>query len=156
MARELAGYHCRLILTARRADQLQSLAHDLMQNSASEVVNYPGDVTQSSHRQALISAAKDEFGGLDILINNAGIGGVGTFSTANEERLRQIMEVNLLGAFKLATAFYPNLAASGNGRLVNMSSDLGSVAQRPYWRRYKFPETKELVLDGLRKAGLSE
>jgi NAD(P)-dependent dehydrogenase (short-subunit alcohol dehydrogenase family) len=55
---------------------------------------------------------------------------------------RQVLEVNLLGAFKVATAFRPHLALAERGILVNMSSDLGSIAQNTMGNMYSYRSSK--------------
>lgn len=88
---------------------------------------------------------------IDVLINNAGTAGpVGFPQTAEYSGLdcmdydvwRQIMEINLLGAFKVATAFHPHIARSERRVLLNMSSDLGSVAQNTRGGMYSYRASK--------------
>jgi len=88
---------------------------------------------------------------IDVLVNNAGTSGpkdamesvaYSSFSNMDYQIWRQILEVNLLGAFKVATAFHDNLAKSERGVLVNMSSDLGSVAQNTQGGMYSYRISK--------------
>lgn len=128
IARQLARFQTSLLVTARRADRLDSLALDLQKLGAEEVVAIAGDVTMADHRDELVRTAAETFGGLDILINNAGIGGIGTFATADEDRLRQIMEVNFFAPVELMRATLPLLKASDDGVIVNVGSVLGHCA----------------------------
>jgi len=91
---------------------------------------------------------------LDLLINNAGTTGPkGTPECMEYQGLtnmdyaiwRDIMEVNVLGVFKVATAFHPHLAAAERGRLVNLSSDLGSSAQNTQGNVYSYRASKAAV-----------
>ena len=116
-----------LLLTARREDRLESLAAEVREHG-SEPVIVTGDITDSNLRDRLVSQAKDSFGGLDVLINNAGIGGIGTFASADEARLRKIMEVNFFAPAELIRAALPLLRASDDGVIVNIGSVLGHCA----------------------------
>jgi len=127
LAFELAQHKSKLIVTARREDRLQAIS-DEVKSFGAEVVILAGDITDAEHRSALLAAAEREFGGLDILINNAGIGGIGTFASATESRLRQIMEVNFFAPMELIRIALPLLVASNDGVIVNVGSVLGHCA----------------------------
>jgi NAD(P)-dependent dehydrogenase (short-subunit alcohol dehydrogenase family) len=88
---------------------------------------------------------------IDILINNAGTTGPRGAPECMEYSgvdnidyaiWRETLEVNLLGAFKVATAFRPNLASADKGILVNMSSDLGSMTQNTMGNMYSYRSSK--------------
>lgn len=107
------------------------------------------DVTDHAAVDALAHELSDS--AIDVLVNNAGSTGpkgvpecIAYQGLTNTDYAiwRDILEVNLLGAFKVATAFYPHLQASGNGRLINMSSDLGSVAQNTKGNLYAYRASK--------------
>lgn len=91
---------------------------------------------------------------IDLLINNAGTTGPkGTPECMEYQGLsnmdyaiwRDIFEVNVLGLFKVATAFHPHLAAAAPGLLVNLSSDLGSCAQNTQGNVYSYRASKASV-----------
>jgi len=86
------------------------------------------DVTSREDRQRMVEASEKAFGGLDILINNAGIGATGHFADANAERLRQIMEVNFFGTTETTRAFLPMLKKGNKPAIVNISSIAGKRA----------------------------
>lgn len=88
---------------------------------------------------------------IDVLINNAGTTGpkgapecteYSGYSNMDYQIWRQILEVNLLGAFKIATAFRHHLTLAERGVLVNMSSDLGSVTQNTMGNMYSYRSSK--------------
>jgi NAD(P)-dependent dehydrogenase (short-subunit alcohol dehydrogenase family) len=88
---------------------------------------------------------------IDILINNAGTTGPKGAPECMEYSgvdnmdyaiWRETLEVNLLGAFKVATAFRPNLTKADKGILVNMSSDLGSMTQNTMGNMYSYRSSK--------------
>jgi len=78
LAKLLAKRGARLVVSARRQDRLDALVEEL-RKEGSEVLAVAGDVTEPEVRQQLIQHAVSQLGGLDCLINNAGIGGIGNF-----------------------------------------------------------------------------
>ena len=128
LAEELAGLQTRLLLTARRQDRLQELAERLREHGVQQVMTLAGDITDAGHREQLRATAEETFGGLDILINNAGVGGIGSFASADEDRLRQIMEVNFFAPVELIRTLLPSLKKSEDGVIVNVGSVLGHCA----------------------------
>src|SRR5262245_14431638 len=82
------------VLAAARSEQLlQELAAEAG-TAGGVLVAVPADITSPADRQRLVEAARQHFGGLDVLVNNAGIGATGHFAECGPERLRAIMEVN--------------------------------------------------------------
>lgn len=86
------------------------------------------DVTNISDISNITKYTKKAYGKLDVLINNAGVGGGSTGAVdVSMEQVRQIMEVNFYGAWQLAQALIPLLKKSGDGRIINMSSNMGAL-----------------------------
>jgi short-subunit dehydrogenase len=83
------------------------------------------DITCPDDRQRLVDAARRRFGGLDVLINNAGIGATGHFAEGNPDHLRAIMEVNFFGTAETTRVCLPLLMAGRNPAIVNISSIAG-------------------------------
>ena len=127
LAKQLAAEGCRLVINARRKDRLEELATELAGTGAQCVI-VDGDVTESSVRDRMLVAAKEHFGGLDILINNAGVGAMGRFDEASEERLRQVFEVNFFAVAEFMRESLGLLKAGNEPVIVNLSSVLGHRA----------------------------
>jgi short-subunit dehydrogenase len=127
LARELGRHHARLVLTARRADRLETLAAEL-RGYASKVICVPGDITRAEHRAQLIDQGVDAWGGIDILINNAGVGAIGKFADADTDRLRKVMEVNFFAPVELIRQALPALRQGNQPLIVNIGSVLGHRA----------------------------
>jgi len=124
LALELGRGGAKLIVTARRAERLQDLLDALsdLQVEAHAVV---GDIVEPATRNALLDAAEEHYGGLDTVINNAGIGALGPFVDADEERLRRIMEVNFFAPLELVRLAVPMLRGGNRPLIVNVGSVLG-------------------------------
>jgi short-subunit dehydrogenase len=127
LALAAARRNAKVIVTARSADLLQALAEELQAAGASFAI-VAGDVTSAEDRQRMLQAAVEHFGGLDILINNAGIGATGHFAEATEERLRSIFEVNFFGLAEMTRLAIPLLRQGDQPLLVNISSIVGKRA----------------------------
>jgi short-subunit dehydrogenase len=125
LALELARQGVDLILVARRAERLAQLAHLVQQQRGGRAIPVPGDITDESIRQKAIETAARELGGLDILINNAGINAHGRFATASPSRLRPIFEVNFFAPAELIRAALPLLREGKRPVIVNIGSILG-------------------------------
>ena len=123
-ARALAADGHRLALLARRSDRIEALANELGNGS----IAVEADVTD---RDAIVAAAnrvQDELGSVDILMNNAGVMLLAPFSSGQRAELRQMIEVNLLGAITATEVFLDQLR-DGGGDLVNISSVAGRTAR---------------------------
>ncbi len=127
LALQLAAEEVRVLVTARRAERLTALVSEI-QASGGKTRSVPGDITDAQHRERLVRTAVDEFGRLDFLINNAGVGAIGRFDAAKPERLRQIMEVNFFAPAELIRLAIGELLRSDRGLIVNVGSVLGHRA----------------------------
>jgi NADP-dependent 3-hydroxy acid dehydrogenase YdfG len=123
-ARALAAHGYRLALLARRVDRLEQLAAEL----GPTAVAITADVTDRSALVAAADRVHQEFGGADLLVNNAGVMLLGPFSSAQRDEARRMVEVNLLGAMT-ATEFFLDQLRDGGGDLVNISSVAGRTAR---------------------------
>jgi short-subunit dehydrogenase len=124
LALELARRGGRLVLNARRAEALAETA-EAARALGAEVETVAGDVADPVARRTLIDRCVERFGGLDVLVNNAGIGAFGPFEAADEERLRRVMEINFFAAVELTRIAIPVLRAGERPMIVNISSVLG-------------------------------
>jgi len=127
LAKLLAKRGARLIVSARRQDRLDALVDELRKDGG-EALAVAGDVTEPEVRRQLIQAATSQLGGLDCLINNAGIGGIGNFADNDEARLRRIMEVNFFAPLELIRLAIPELRRGTRPIIANVASVLGHRA----------------------------
>lgn len=125
IVRQLAERGNTVILGSRNEEQGRAAAEGL----SGRVVVRQLDVTDAESIDWLASFVEDEFGWLDILVNNAGVAndrdrrGV----DAALDRVREALEVNLFGAWRLCEVFVPLMRRNGYGRIVNVSSGLGAL-----------------------------
>ena len=122
-ARAMAADGYRVALLARRLDRIDSLADEL----GNGAVAIQADVTDREQIVAAAQRVKDELGGADVLVNNAGNMLLAPFSSEQRADYRAMVEVNLLGAITATEVFLDQLK-DGGGDLVNISSVAGRVA----------------------------
>lgn len=108
-------------LAARSVDTLERLADDM-----EDAVAVACDVRDSDQVDDAVDCAADAFGGLDIVVNNAGIMLRREIAETSDEEMDRILDVNLKGQMRVARAAIPALVES-EGALVNVSSQLGEV-----------------------------
>jgi short-subunit dehydrogenase len=147
VAEQAAREGAKLALVARSADKLQELAGTLSARGA-EVLVVPGDVTSATDRRRVLSAVVERFGGLDVLINNAGVGSWGHFAECSEEILRQVMEVNFFAPAELIRLAIPALRKGRQPAIVNIASMCGRRGI-PAWSEYS---ASKFALCGLTEA----
>jgi short-subunit dehydrogenase len=127
LARELSRQGAEVMLSARREDRLAELA-DALNAEGHRAIYQAGDITAAELRTRLLARSRDELGGLDLLINNAGVGAVGPFGEAKPERLRRVMEVNFFAPAELMREAIQLLREGRTPMIVNISSVLGHRA----------------------------
>ncbi len=124
LAEMAAARGAKVLAVARSVELLRELASDA--KSKGQVLEIlQADITNSADRHRMVEAAQLGFGGLDVLVNNAGIGATGHFADCGPERLRQIMEVNFFGLTETMRAFLPLLKKGQKPAIVNISSIAG-------------------------------
>jgi short-subunit dehydrogenase len=147
LAQQLAQAGSRLVLAARSADNLHELAGTLSLPK-DHVLVLPTDVTSEQDRQNLLEQIVLHFGGLDVLVNNAGIASWDHFAHSTEEILRQIMEVNFFAPAELIRRAIPILVQGEQPAVVNVASMCGRRAM-PAWSEYS---ASKYALCGLTEA----
>ena len=113
------------VLAAARSDELLRGLAEEVRRGGGTLETVRADVTSAADRRAMAEAAVRCFGGLDVLVNNAGIGATGHFAEAGPERLRRIMEVNFFGLTETTRACLPLLRKGNRPAVLNISSIAG-------------------------------
>lgn len=126
-ARALSAAGASLVLAARRSDRLDALAAELSTEGGT-VITQRADVRDPEQCAAVAGRAAAEFGRIDVLVNNAGVGGPVPASRETPDGFRSVIDVNLHGAFWMAQACAPHMPRGSS--IVNIASVLGHVAPR--------------------------
>ncbi len=121
-ARRFAAEGASVIVTGRRPEPLEALAAE------TGGLAVPGDVADPAHAPAVVTAALERFGGLDVVVANAGVGFGGSAGEVDDERWSRTLDVNLTGPLRLVRAALPVLLERGGGSIVLVSSISGLVA----------------------------
>jgi NADP-dependent 3-hydroxy acid dehydrogenase YdfG len=117
-----------LVLAARSADRLAQVENEV-RDLGSATLSVVTDVTSHDAVAALVDAAMNRFGRIDVLVNNAGIGKVGGIeSAAFESDVRQTLQASLFGMIDVTQRVLPILRKQRSGAIVNMSSVMGRKA----------------------------
>jgi len=127
-ARQVAPRAAVVVLVARRKDRLDALASEL--NAAHgelTVAVMPCDLTDTEAARTLVSDVVTRFGRIDVLINNAGMGDIAPFETADADKLERMIGVNVTGFTAMARAVVPAMVARKRGAILNVSSGFGLV-----------------------------
>lgn len=116
-----------LVLLARRKERLQEIAGQIQQQFGNDrkVVIVDGDITDADVRHRAVQSAVEQLGGLDILINNAGVGAMARIEDSTHETLRRVFEVNFFALFELTQLSLPHLKKGLQPMVVNLSSIVG-------------------------------
>jgi len=125
-ARALARKGATVVLAARRKDLLEELAEDIRKRGGRASV-FRTDVTGAEDLEALRDHVRLEHGRCDVLINNAGVPGGGTFSELSPERIRLVTETNYVSVL-MATKVFLDLLLESRGHIVNVASLAGRYA----------------------------
>jgi NADP-dependent 3-hydroxy acid dehydrogenase YdfG len=110
--------------SARRADLLQTLVDDIARHGGHGIA-VPGDVTREADMETLVERTVATFGGLDVMICNAGIGFHGTLEQTPGDVMRRVIDVNLLGTLYAARAALRVMRSRGRGHIIAVSSIVG-------------------------------
>ena len=129
-AREFARAGSNVVLASRNGEALERLAADLAPLPGRRIV-VPTDVRDREAVKAMVQRAVEEFGGVDVLVNNAGLGLNAPIAEGSLENMRYVLEVNLFGAIHAIQAVAPHMKKQGGGAIVNVSSVAGRIST-PY------------------------
>ncbi len=118
IALRLASEGARIVL----ADVDEAAARGVAAEIDAQTLVQKTDVTKTSDVETLVGRAVSEWGGLDVMVNNAGVGVAGTAVTTTEEEYERVMDVCVRGTFLGMKHAIPAMAESGGGSVINMSS----------------------------------
>jgi NAD(P)-dependent dehydrogenase (short-subunit alcohol dehydrogenase family) len=136
-----------VLVTARRPDAVQ----DLVDAHPGAAVSAPLDVTDRNQIDDAVAQADAAFGGVDVLVNNAGYGYLSAVEEGDDAEVRALFDTNFFGAVDMIKAVLPGMRARGDGRIVNVSSMTGIVTNPPNTYYSCTKHALEALTEGLAK-----
>jgi NAD(P)-dependent dehydrogenase (short-subunit alcohol dehydrogenase family) len=127
LARQLCAEGARVALLARDPDELARAREELVQRGG-EVLTISCDLLEREQIDAAVQKVADHFGGLDVVINNAGIIEIGPIEHMQREDFQRAMNLHFWAPFNLIMKAIPHLRRRGEGRIVNIASIGGKMA----------------------------
>ena len=125
-----------VVVTARRVDAVQDIVDEFAASARAVAL----DVTDRAQIDAAVAAAEGGFGGIDVLVNNAGYGYMAAIEEGEDAEIRKLFDTNYFGVVDMLKAVLPGMRARRSGRIINISSMTGLVANPPnaYYSSTKF------------------
>jgi gluconate 5-dehydrogenase len=127
MAEGLASAGADVVVVSRHEQEATAVAEQIARDYGRRTLGLAADVADADQVQHVVDRTRDQFSGLDILINNAGINIRGAIGEVSYEDFRQVQQINVDGVWLCSRAALPLLKASPAGRIINMASTLGVV-----------------------------
>ncbi|MER5964645.1 SDR family oxidoreductase [Streptomyces sp. NPDC002057] len=124
LATAAAGAGHELVVTARKTADLEELAAAW----PGRIVPVPLELRDAASCEEAVRTAVDRLGGIDVLVNNAGVGLFGAVEEVSDAELRDQLEILLVGPWRLARLVLPLMRAQGHGHVLNISSIVGRMA----------------------------
>jgi len=124
LAQRLDAAGARLCLTDINGEALQSVASSLPSGTVQTVV---ADIGKAEDRTRIVQQTLEQFGGIDLLINAAGINPFGVYADQEDALIQKTVEINTLGPMLLTRAVLPTMLAQDSGQIVNIGSTFGSI-----------------------------
>ncbi len=112
----------RVTICARDKDALEATREELVAATGGEVLAVTADVSDPEQLQALVKAATEAYGPIEVLVNNAGGPPAGSHTTIDAKQWQQAFELTLQSAVRLTELVLPAMKQAGRGRVINLSS----------------------------------
>jgi NADP-dependent 3-hydroxy acid dehydrogenase YdfG len=150
IARELGAAGAKVMLGARRTDRLEALANEIRESGA-EAMTRRLDVTDRADVAAFAEAARQGFGRVDVIVNNAGVMPLSLMASLKVDEWDQMVDVNIKGVLYGIAAVLPEMTERGSGHIINIAS-VGALAVSPTAAVYCATKyAVRAISDGLRQ-----
>jgi len=136
-ARELARRGARVVLAARRAQELEVQVRAITEVGG-QAIGIPTDITDVVQVIRLAEGAQQAFGRVNVLVNNAGANWVKSFAETSADEMSHLLQVNLLGAMLLTNVLLPQMQQQSSGTIISVGSVASRVAIEPLYSATKF------------------
>ena len=131
MAKALASQGANIVALARRQNLIDEVAAEITKEFGVEAIGVACDITDTDNVNAAVDTILEKFGRIDILINNAGTGGVTPAEDVPDEMFTNEMNIDLFGTFKMARAIAKKaMIPAKYGRVINIASMYGMVGNK--------------------------
>jgi 3-oxoacyl-[acyl-carrier protein] reductase len=132
VAERLAAEGAHVSLCARSGDALREVARDIADKHGAQCLAVPGDLNRAEDIEGWVRATVERFGGLDVLVNNAGAAQGGPFLTLPDQAWLDSWHLKLFGYIRVAREVFPHLVRRGGGRIVNVIGIAGVQPMENY------------------------
>ena len=127
MAAGLASAGADVLLTSRNLNEAESAAARIATDFGRKAIGFKADVVKEAEVDAMMAKALEEFGRVDVLVNNAGVNIRGAIDEVSYEDFKKVQDVNVNGVWLCSRAVLSHMKERGSGRIINLSSALGLV-----------------------------
>lgn len=141
IAKAFADEGCSVVIAARNAERLDAAAAELSAGGAT-VISIPTDVTSEDQMISLFAKTMDQFGKLDVLVNNSGAFDGGPVEELTMEQWQKVIDVNVTGPFLGSREAFKIMKKQGGGRIINIGS---IAAQKPRHSSSPYTTSKHAV-----------
>jgi 3-oxoacyl-[acyl-carrier protein] reductase len=121
-ARGLAQEGCRLVICSRDEARIKAAADQIRADTGAKVEALAADVSNAAEAERLVAAIVSAYGGLEILVHNAGGPPAGQFHALSEGQWKQAFEQNMMSFVRIVTAAVPEMRKAGYGRVLTIAS----------------------------------
>jgi NAD(P)-dependent dehydrogenase (short-subunit alcohol dehydrogenase family) len=128
-AERFARSGAKVTMCARRKDVLERAAEDIKKATGAELLALSADVTRAADCEAVVAATVRQFGGVDILLNNAGTSSAAAFEKVTDESWQADFDLKVMGAIRMSRLVIPHMKQRGGGRIINVTT-VGGKAPR--------------------------
>lgn len=125
IALELGRHGAQVVVDYHASKEKAQAVVDEIEENGGSAISVQADVTDLEAVQDMAEKTRDEFGGVDVLVNNAGINVDRKFEEMTREQWDRVVDVNLNGTFNCTSTFYGDIKEAEHGRLINISSVVG-------------------------------
>ncbi len=119
----------RVTVCARRKDVLEGAVDAIRKATGAEILAVPADVSRAADCQAVVAATVGQFGGVDILLNNAGTSAGAAFEKVDDDAWQADFDLKVMAAIRMCRLVIPSMKQRGGGRIINVTN-LGGKAPR--------------------------
>src|SRR5580704_12800172 len=143
VAEGLAAEGVHIVIVARQADRAHAEAARVAKKFGVRAIGIPADVAQAAAIEQVVAETEREFGGVDILINNAGTGSNETIMEATDEKWQYYWDLHVMAAVRLARGVVPSMRKRGGGVILHNAS---ICAVQPLWYEPIYNVTKAALV----------